>query len=273
VSFPKTNAEMALFTTVQIENQKGQIGTGFCFQVDTVDGKYAQFLVTNKHVVKDSENGDITFLKGDKGRPLLGSTHTLKKLNFNDMWVGHPDPEIDVCVTGIQYLLNEYVEKQGIELFFLSIDQSLLLASKELEEVDALEEIVFIGYPKRLMDPVNKTPIIRKGTTATPILLNYDGRKQFLVDASIFPGSSGSPVYLYNSGSYHRRDGSTVIGNRFKFLGIISERLYWLPDPETTRKESLDIGIVYKASTICETIREASKVYGWNNLIIPQTPF
>ena len=40
-------------------------------------------------------------------------------------------------------------------------------------------------------------PILRRGTTATPIALNFEGRPEFLIDAAVYPGSSGSPVFVY----------------------------------------------------------------------------
>jgi hypothetical protein len=64
-------------------------------------------------------------------------------------------------------------------------------------------------------------PIFRKGITATHPNLNYEGRDEFLIDAACFPGSSGSPVFLYNMGSYADRQGGTVIGTRIALLGIL----------------------------------------------------
>ena len=42
-----------------------------------------------------------------------------------------------------------------------------------------------------------------------------------MIDAACFPGSSGSPVFLYNVGSYATRAGDTVIGNRVALLGVL----------------------------------------------------
>ena len=46
-------------------------------------------------------------------------------------------------------------------------------------------------------------------------------RLQFMIDAACFPGSSGSPVFLFNLGSYSSRDGGTIIGSRIKLLGTL----------------------------------------------------
>jgi len=43
-----------------------------------------------------------------------------------------------------------------------------------------------------------------------------------MIDAACFPGSSGSPVFLYNVGGWANRDGGMVIGGtRVKLLGVL----------------------------------------------------
>lgn len=78
-----------------------------------------------------------------------------------------------------------------------------------------------IGYPNGIWDSVNNMPIIRKGITATHPRLNYNGRKKFMIDAACFHGSSGSPVLLFNTGTYATKDGNTTIGTRIMLLGIL----------------------------------------------------
>ena len=57
------------------------------------------------------------------------------------------------------------------------------------------EEIVFIGYPSGLRDEHNSTPLIRRGITASPIWNDFGNDPIFLIDAGVYPGSSGSPVF------------------------------------------------------------------------------
>src|SRR5262249_49694787 len=61
-----------------------------------------------------------------------------------------------------------------------------------------------------------------RGITATPPYLDFEGKKQFLVDAPIFHGSSGSPVFLFNRGAwFDERKGSLAFNYRLKFLGVV----------------------------------------------------
>lgn len=77
-----------------------------------------------------------------------------------------------------------------------------------------------IGYPNGLWDDINNLPIVRSGLTATPIKYDYRGRKEFLIDSACFPGSSGSPVFIYNEGSFSTSTGITL-GSRFFLAGIM----------------------------------------------------
>ncbi|CAM4204649.1 Trypsin-like peptidase domain-containing protein [Lacicoccus alkaliphilus] len=78
-----------------------------------------------------------------------------------------------------------------------------------------------MGYPNGIWDRVNNKPIFRKGITATHPYNNYDGKEEFMIDAACFPGSSGSPVFLLNEGSYQDRQGNTYMGQTRIFLLVI----------------------------------------------------
>ena len=77
-----------------------------------------------------------------------------------------------------------------------------------------------IGYPIGLRDEKHNMPVIRKGITATHPAIDYNGNPEFLIDMACFPGSSGSPVLIYNEGSFSTGDGITI-GTRVHLLGIL----------------------------------------------------
>lgn len=54
----------------------------------------------------------------------------------------------------------------------------------------------------------------------TDFKVDYEGKKEFLIDASIFNGSSGSPILISNLSSFTNPDGRLALGNRFFLLGI-----------------------------------------------------
>jgi len=80
-----------------------------------------------------------------------------------------------------------------------------------------------IGCPNGIYDEVNKMPLVRRGITATSIGKKYEGKPYFLVDMACFPGSSGSPVFIYNqSGYFNKKTNSNIVGTgRLFFVGVL----------------------------------------------------
>ncbi len=80
-----------------------------------------------------------------------------------------------------------------------------------------------IGCPRGISDEVNNLPIVRRGITATSLSKLYNGKPEFMVDMACFPGSSGSPIFLYNrNGFFDRKQNSYMMGTtRLKFVGVL----------------------------------------------------
>jgi hypothetical protein len=80
-----------------------------------------------------------------------------------------------------------------------------------------------VGYPNGLWDAANNFPLLRRGITASHPAVDFDvdGVATTVVDIASFPGSSGSPVFIYNAGTYSDKRGGTIIGTRIILLGIL----------------------------------------------------
>ena len=272
---PESIFENILFTTVRIEatlpNNSISMGTGFIFNYVKNNKQYL-FVVTNKHVIKDSIEGRLTFNQSDGEKPILGKVFTIEYPNFEKQWIGHPQQDIDVAIMPFAPVLNE-LSNRGVQIFFKSLTPDLIPSDKLLrEEIDAVEDIVFVGYPSDIYDRRNLLPVVRKGITATPISVDFEGKPAFLIDASIFPGSSGSPVFLCNIGSYSPKGKGLVVGSRIFFLGVVASvfirkdlntiELIDIPTgkiPVVATTQMIDLGIVYKAIVIKELIEEFLK--------------
>lgn len=133
----------------------------------------------------------------------------------------HPDSNIDLCAIPI-FLFLEYRHQSGENFFLRTINHDLIPTETQWKSIEPIEEIFMIGYPDGLWDEHNNMPIVRRGITATAPYLNYNGKREFLIDAACFPGSSGSPVFLCNNGSYvDKAQKDIIIGSRIHFLGIV----------------------------------------------------
>jgi len=273
---PTSNIENAMFTTIRIEtiDNDGKEGsaTGFLFWNRVDEEKGTLFLVTNRHVIENTKKATYHVIKKKDNKPWLGEALHTDDPNPMNRWFFHPDPEIDVAITPFIPILKHF-EKEGGEIFYRNV-RSDLIPSKEVldDDIDAIEDIIFIGYPKGLHDEINYTPIIRKGITATPVYIDFNGKKQFLIDASIFPGSSGSPVFLNDTNIHFRKKDMKPVDSRYLFLGIVSEGYLYEEENKIVKKlipvkntlmvkteQMIDIGIVYKSQTIVECIEKYMK--------------
>ena len=137
-----------------------------------------------------------------------------------------------------------------------------------MKHYNILHDIIMIGYPDGIMDEVNNLPIFRKGITATNPFIDYNGMKQFLIDASCFHGSSGSPVMSYDDGMIRDANGSIIIGpgvKQLKLIGIQAGTFTHRVDgkivpveiptqiiPGTVTHIPNNLGVVVKASCILD---------------------
>ncbi len=219
-------SEQLAHSTVRIECQlaNGQTGTGtgFFFRFAESEGIHVPAIVTNKHVVAGARKGQFLMTLADANRePLRQTHHAFVFENFEHMWIPHPDKDIDLCAMPIAPIL-EAAGNESKQLFYISLDKSLIPSKAEYEDMVLMEEIIMVGYPNGIWDKVNNMPIFRRGITATHPNLDWNGKPEFLIDAACFPGSSGSPVFLYNQVGYATKSGGMTIGpGRLKLLGIL----------------------------------------------------
>ncbi|MFF7866593.1 trypsin-like peptidase domain-containing protein [Streptomyces qaidamensis] len=256
-----TPGRQLLFSTVRITNVLtsgvATSGTGFLLFVDLEDGRHAPLLLTNKHVVANSARLITHFIqRGETAdEPNLGVGFDVELDPGN--WFGHPEPSVDVAVVPMAPVFASV----GPKLFTRALPLSLLATEVEGLYLDAIEEITFVGYPDGRYDTKHLTPIVRRGVTATPLDLDLNGQPTFLVDGSVFGGSSGSPVFLFNEGAYRGPHG-LHIGTRMVLVGIIAQT--WVRPGvhpvEVAAQEhvkiakELNLGVAFNARAIKETV-------------------
>jgi len=219
-----STSELLTHTTTRIEgdleDNKTSVGTGFFFNFKNED-KSIPIIITNKHVVEDCHNLRFTFNESDEKKSRINDKHLTAIMNesiMKKMIILHPEDDVDLCAIPMAPLINN-LAKQGKNLYLKWLDAQSLPSTTDWASFSALEEITMIGYPNGIWDKVNNLPVARKGITATHPRIDYNGKSEFLIDTAVYPGSSGSPIYLFNQGSYATDKGITM-GTRLKLLGI-----------------------------------------------------
>lgn len=218
--------EQLCFCTTRIEatseNGHKYYGTGFFYMFPLEEeGKGLIYLMTNKHLAQNMKEIKFGISKeAPDGGPVFEPPLFLV-YNMPDAILYHPNENIDLCAIPVSYFFKNCKE-HGQDLFYRYIDSRIIPNTSQSENLEPVEDILLVGYPNGLWDERNNMPLVRKGITASAPYLNYNGKKEFVIDAACFPGSSGSPVFLYNNGSYRDKvNHSIVLGSRLYFLGIL----------------------------------------------------
>ncbi|MCX7898363.1 MAG: serine protease [Rhodocyclaceae bacterium] len=258
-------AKRLLFNTVRVDTvlDDGSEGSGTAFVINHAHprGNFL-FVVTNRHLVEGVRQGGLVFTQKKNGQPAIGRRFQLNIEEFPQAWFLHPDPTVDLAVVPLRPL-EEAARERGVELYYHAIDTRLVPDARQLGAFDALEEVLFIGYPSGVWDQVNLMPIMRRGTTATPMALDFEGRAEFLIDAAVYPGSSGSPVFVVSPEGLRKTFGA----HKFFFAGVVAavffreeaNRLASMPVPAnlgatTIGSEMIDLGLVIKSSAVVDLV-------------------
>jgi len=222
-----TISEFLLLTTIRIETITPNgicTGTGFFFNFlfSKETGMSVPAIVTNKHVIKDAIKGKLRFsLRNEAGEPQWGHYYDLTVEDFEKAWILHPEASVDLCIMPIAEI-HKMVQSNGINLHYTALCVDDIPSDQDLKDnYSRVEDITIVGYPDGIWDAANNMPIVRKGITATALQLDFNNAPKFLVDAAIYGGSSGSPVFVFNQGSYSPANGGLVAGSRIKLVGII----------------------------------------------------
>lgn len=246
-----------LFTTypiwVERENGQNTFGTGFIFNYKAQEDKFIPFLITNNHVVENAKRIITEFVKAEDNKP---QTKNRVKVELDSSkFLNFSNKELDISAIPIAPIINQVLQS-GTNIFYRVIDNNIIPKKQQLDEFSAVEEITFIGYPNGLYDTENMLPIVRRGITATPIWNDFNNEKKFLVDAGVYPGSSGSPVFIFNQDGYSTGN-SIILGTRLLFVGMLSESLVRLDN--NTPSYFLGLGGVLKSEAIVDFLDSVVK--------------
>lgn len=221
-------AEQLCYITTRIitmdADKKTYVATGFfvSFSVDGED-EFLNVLVTNRHVVENAEEMVIWLNERDSdNNPIDSSMIQITITDAKSKFIYHPDKNIDLALYMILPTITDAEKALGRRIFYKSFTASSIITDEQSSELDAVEDVLMIGYPRGLWDEKNNRPIIRYGITATDPKVDYCGNREFIIDCACIHGSSGSPVLLYYKGVSCNKYGKETCYDSLKviLLGI-----------------------------------------------------
>ncbi len=199
------------------------VGTGFMQKFCERGDEAIQCVVTNRHVIAESDSCELVFRSRQVDAvdaPIVPSTIRFKE-NFEERWYKHPDDLVDLAVLPISNEFRQMLEN-GFTPVYKATQVTQFVNADAAANLNAVEEILMVGYPNGLWDQKNNLPIARRGITASPVSVNWNGRNEFLIDCSVYPGSSGSPIYLFSpSGTRLSTEHRLISTNQVLLLGVV----------------------------------------------------
>lgn len=236
--------EQLLFTTVLVEclDQQGTpscIGTGFFLERQLGNGALKIFLVSNRHVLLHAgvDSIKLWFTKVKDGSPLVGQCEHILIERVGQMVI---HPTVDLAVLDVSALFARFPEA----LYFKAVPYEALTDFKE-PNLSVAAPVYFIGYPEGIFDIQNNFPLIRKGIVSSHPKYDFNGMPYVIIDAQVFPGSSGSPAFVNLGNDGQTPDGRPMI----KLLGVITATYL-------KGRDALGLGIVIKATCLKQLIDE-----------------
>jgi hypothetical protein len=231
---PVSVSEQLQYTTIRLEVGQSS-GTGFIF--DHLGDGSNPIIITNKHVIAQiGVDQKVVFYLHKLENNVLSSQSL--RIEYNTPWYNHPTQ--DLCFCYLNPILQA-AKNSGIKPYFVTISSKLIANQSQLDNLNALEDIVMIGYPNGLWDEANNLPLLRKGTTASHPAINFKNANQIItednigvVDIACFPGSSGSPIFIINDSQYYDKNTNSIIQSpRVIFLGVLYKGpLFYQPNME-----------------------------------------
>jgi len=254
-------AVVALGTDGDEQGERLWVASGFHYFHRVADengeARYQPFLVTNRHVV------DRTASLYVRINPVDGNVREYQLFAGTEdapLWTTHPDPEIDIAVTHLNYELFQTGE---LDTYFLQSDTDCadvtVMAAAGVTEGDF---VYFLGFPMGLVGTDRDSVLARSGTIARISDMLAGGASSFVLDASVFPGSSGGPVVL--KPEYVSITGTEAV-NRAYTIGVVAGYLHY-PDvaisqqsgrPRVVFEENAGLAVAFPMDAVFATAEHA----------------
>ena len=280
-----------LTTLILTRTPQGAVaqGTGFFYsvsgQTDPGGPEYQWvqtdiWVITNRHVVMPQVNGVETYplsitihlrrqdtLGRQEWAPIVISGDDIKeRVKF------HPNDRVDVAAIDLTKLLAQELDSNMNRYTYASpfcLSRGLLARNNKEIRVEASSDVLVVGYPRGFYDNVNLFPIVKSGIVASRWRAEFQGDPCFLIDAKLFPGSSGS-VVISKPIDITMKDGQLFVVRNdekaFALLGVFSGEPRTQSQPvavgDLTITQTLEygLGVVWYADVIEELLGDRAQI-------------
>lgn len=224
------------------------IGTGFFYQASLNDGSghSLTLLISSKHVFMDP-SAALTISLNERdavGKPSYGQAQVFKTDNFSSIYYEHPDRDVDLACVNASAISHK-------NAFYRTLD-SAFLDPVDHEKIVPSQSVIFVGYPENRYDVVHNLPLVRSGSIASLPTVDFNGKGQIVIDAQVFQGSSGSPVFVAYEGRYYLLGVVSATMIRHSMLQTVPSNL-----GSIGVQQILGLGIVIKQRHVQELIAHA----------------
>jgi hypothetical protein len=193
---PRTPEERFLLSTVRIETEQCT-ATGFFFGFQ---GDRSDVLITSRHAIAGSSQGLLrlhdAFWKDERHGE--APTFDIELKDFENLWIRHPDESIDLVALPCKNI-DDAAARLGKSAHWMTIESIMVPTASRLIELNAVEDVLMLGYPNGLWDKSHNLPIYCRGITASHPEIDFCGKPELLIDMACFPGSCGSPVFVFKA--------------------------------------------------------------------------
>jgi hypothetical protein len=225
--------ERVMWSTYPLASRKG-MGTGFVVACRDARarGGVSPVVVTSVHVLATVGRGPLMLgarVPDERGEPQVAVLQFQPPRGRERFYVRHPHQDLAAFALQVP---DEFSDLVSVQSF---LDESAL--GSRAGALRAGAEVSFLGFPEVLPGTAGAFPILRTGHVASYPLGTAAADGLFVVNADVYPGDSGAPVFA--SGR----------GGRPELVGMIIRRV------GTDERKFSHLAIAVDAKAIRETLQ------------------
>lgn len=212
------------------------------------------FLVTNRHVFQNRKKVTIRFNLTKLGSKTYGLV--LKEDIGKQRWLAHQNEKVDIAAVPLS---QSQLKRDGIEYSFLLDRDMAFLETIRKEGITQGDGVFVLGFPMGIAGEEKNYVVVRGGAIARLDDEIVSKEFRYLIDSTVFPGSSGSPVILKPEITSIR---GTKAVNKAYVIGVVSGYLSFVDtaisqqtgEPRITFVENSGLASVVPMDFVKETV-------------------